>query len=263
MVLENLVGKRFGRLVVTASAGYGESSGCSYRLWKCLCDCGNKHIARTGYLNFGMVRSCGCLQREHASRLGKKHVEERTTHGASRTPAYASWKNMLDRCYNTDARSYKNYGGRGIQVCERWMSFENFLADMGQPPTKLLQIERVDNDGDYCPNNCKWATIAEQARNRSNNIQVTYNGKTQCLKDWAQELGISYKFIWRRMKDGMSFIEAINTPKKHKQNLLKYQGKTKTLGEWCRQFDIEYTSALYRYRKGMPPDVVLFGIAKR
>ena len=105
---------------------------------------------------------------------------------------------MLRRCNDKNASQFKYYGGRGIKVCDRWNSFENFYADMGEKPDGLT-IERIDNDGNYCPQNCKWATKEEQMRNRRNTLFVTYNDKTKTLKEWAKDLGIKYSILWKRL----------------------------------------------------------------
>jgi hypothetical protein len=135
------------------------------------------------------------------------------------------WQSMKDRCSNPNNKRYDLYGERGITVCDEWKnSFEQFYKDMGPKPTSKHSIDRVDVDGNYCKENCRWATDAEQSRNTRSNINITYNGKTQCLQDWANELEIPAHRIRRRMKEsGATFEQAINTPlneriKKYNQN---------------------------------------------
>lgn len=153
--LVDLLGKRIGRLVVIERA-----HNISHRAaWLCLCDCGNTHVVSSHILQRKATRSCGCL-----------HIERMLTHGHTSRgkihPEYNVWKTMRQRCSNPNRNSYPNYGGRGIQVCARWdTSFGNFIADMGPRP-KGYTIERIDNDDDYKPTNCKWIPLTEQWKNR-------------------------------------------------------------------------------------------------
>jgi hypothetical protein len=147
------VGERYGRLTVRAYAGQPRRE----RRWLCECDCGEMVEVGTGSLRSGNTRSCGCLRRDtNTARL--------TTHGASKTRTYASWKTMLQRCDDENHVAFSYYGGRGITVCERWRSFENFLADMGKRPEGKT-LDRIDPDGNYEPSNCRWATYKEQRAN--------------------------------------------------------------------------------------------------
>lgn len=147
----DLTGKNFGLLTVLGEIGRDRSN---QTLWLCRCACGKKKVACEASLRRGL-KSCGCLR-------GKSKV----THGMSGTREYITWGTILTKCYNVTSQQYKNYGGRGIKVCDRWRhSFENFFADMGPKPPGF-SIERVDNDGDYCPENCKWIPLGEQSKNR-------------------------------------------------------------------------------------------------
>lgn len=189
------IGQRFGRLVVLGLAEQGK--------WKCQCDCGNISIVFTGNLVKGNTRSCGCLRRK-GSRL---------THGKSYAPVHWVWSGMIQRCTNSKNEKFVRYGGRGITVCDRWRKFENFLADMGEPPPGDLSIERKDNNKGYSPENCKWATRMEQGRNKHNNRFLTYEGKTLHISEWARRKGLKIPTLWRRLfVYGWDIGGALNTP---------------------------------------------------
>ena len=196
----DIVGKRFGRLVVQA---YIEKS-----FWHCWCDCGCDAVVKTDALNSGKTRSCGCLIADTMRRRSLRHG-----HGTrkNRSKAYGRWADMIQRCTNPNHPKYPLYGGRGIRVCERWREFENFYADMGEPPVGMT-LDRIDTDGDYEPGNCRWLDAKGQQNNRRNNQKITLNGETHGITEWERRTGISRHTIIRRLRLGQSAEEAL-TPR--------------------------------------------------
>lgn len=175
-----MIGLRFNRLLVVASAGKNKHGKLQ---WECVCDCGNKTITLGVYLRNGDTKSCGCLA---ATFIGEKRFK----HGKSRknNTEYEIWKGMNARCYNPNHIGFKNYGGRGIIVCDEWRTnFNKFLNDMGFRPSKRHSLDRFPNiNGNYEPANCRWATDEQQRRNKRNNRYYTFKGITLILEDWSK-----------------------------------------------------------------------------
>lgn len=204
----DLTGQRFGRLIVVARADDGNRK---YRVqWKCVCDCGGAAVATTDNLKRGNTNSCGCYRNERRS-------ESHTTHGMRATTEYTIWSNMVDRCTNPKNDSYKNYGGRGIVVCERWLKFENFYTDMGPRP-ESRSLERRKNDKGYEKGNCLWATTSEQALNRRSQKLLTIFGETKNEKLWASDTRcvVLYATFRRRITLGWNPEKALTTPSARK-----------------------------------------------
>lgn len=203
MQLNDLTGKRFGRLIVNGRA-LGRADKQTY--WNCTCDCGSSHVVNGRHLKSGEVGSCGCLMREMT--LAGRH----RTHGKSRTPTYNCWAAMISRCGNPNNQDYADYGGRGISVCDRWLSFENFLTDMGEKPVGRYSIDRRRNSEGYKPGNCRWATPVEQSNNRRSSRIVIWDGASQTLAELVRAKGASYSRTMNRIRSGWSLEAAICTP---------------------------------------------------
>jgi len=200
----DLTGQKFGRLTVVEIS---HSNRNGY-YWKCVCECGNTRVVRGSKLRAGKTISCGCFKKDFLSILKPSFV-----HGKTGTIIYHTWQGMMKRCYDINDKHYPDYGGRGIKVCKRWrISFENFYSDMGDKP-KGMTLDRIDNDGDYSPENCRWATIKQQARNRRSNKKFLFDGEMRCIKEISDIVNISYETLRRRLSSfGWGVDKAISTP---------------------------------------------------
>lgn len=185
---EDLSGRSFSRLTVIREVKRVKGR----RQWACRCECGRLVTVDHRALKSGNTSSCGCFRREATAR-------QMTSHGCAgrgkKSRLYRIWSGMLARCQIKTATGYENYGGRWVSVCERWRSFENFAADMGDPPGATLTIERIDNNGDYEPGNCRWATRLEQCANKRNNRVIEHLGVSMTVTEWARRLGISHSTL--------------------------------------------------------------------
>lgn len=166
------------------------------------------------------------------------------------------WRLMISRCQKPKTKMFEAYGGRGIKVCERWQNFDNFCADMGPRPSPELQMDRIDNNGNYEPGNVRWATRAQQSRNRRSNINLTFAGRTMCTKDWANEVGIQQPVILGRLRRGWSVEKALTTKAIRRayagsgEKILMLNGKKQHLAAWSRELGIGPAAILYRIQSG-------------
>jgi hypothetical protein len=216
-------------------------------VWECKCDCGNICLLPTE--SIGKTKSCGCLAAITATKHGYCNYQDK-----EKIHVFYVWSNMLRRCNSKGNIGYANYGGRGISVCERWFQFSNFIQDMGDPPTPLHEIDRIDNDGNYEPGNCKWSTPKEQARNKRTTKWIEHDGQVKSLAEWCEVLGLPYKQTWKRIeKFNWTIQECIETAPR-KQTLSKYSivsinGKSASIEYWCGVNGIRVGTALSRIKR--------------
>jgi len=191
--LKNLIGMKFGRLTVADRA---ENDGRNIR-WNCICECGGKAICRTSSLLSGNSKSCNCLSVDNL-------IKRSTTHGQSKTKIYTQWSDMKNRCNNPKNSHYKNYGGRGIEVCKEWnedyLVFIKWASENGYD--KKLEIDRINVNGNYEPSNCRWATIKQQSRNKRNTFYLKIDGVIKPFAEWCEIYDINYKLAHERYTKG-------------------------------------------------------------
>lgn len=202
MNCSDYIGRRFGKLVVVERA---ENTKNGASQWLCCCDCGNTVIVPQYSLKRrGVNQDCGCIKKEHFN----------TTHGGSNTPLYQLWNSMKRRCEDVNSFAYKDYGGRGITVCDEWHDFVAFQKWATETrPDKFYTLDRIDNNKGYSPQNCKWSSKKEQANNRRSNVKIEFRGEVHNLVEWCEILNLDYKRIHNRMhKLGWSFEKAIAVP---------------------------------------------------
>ncbi|HEX9639809.1 MAG TPA: hypothetical protein VGB13_00690, partial [Candidatus Krumholzibacteria bacterium] len=214
-----------------------------------------KVVKQNGLVS-GTTRSCGCLIREAARKNLKLATIANRKHGATsrdgKSREYHSWDAMRSRCYRRTDPVFKWYGRRGIKVCARWRdNFSAFLEDMGPRPVGT-SLDRIDNEGNYTPSNCRWATHAEQSRNKRSQRLLTVNGETKCIQDWAKEAGLYWSTIDSRLSRGWSPEDAVSKTKRRKRRLIRHRGQVKTVTEWARHFGIKVPTLHWRLNHGVP-----------
>lgn len=201
----DLTGRRFGKLVVIEKTELRASNGGV--IWRCKCDCGNETTTASKNLLSGNSKSCGC----------RNYETKNAKHGLSGKKIYSVWDAMMSRCYNINQKSYKDYGARGVSVCDEWHDPKAFVEWSKVSGYKEgLSIDRIDVNGKYEPSNCRWATRIEQANNKRSSHLITYNGKTQTVKQWANEIGIKYQTLLMRLNERGWSVEKALTEQVHK-----------------------------------------------
>lgn len=201
---QNLTGEKFGKLYVIG-VDEEESERAAKLLWECVCDCGNRTTAESHQLTSGKKKSCGCLKREAA--IPPAIVK----HGMSDTRLYQCWKDMKGRCLRPSSSRFHTHGGRGISLCPEWHNFEPFCEwALAHGYRDDLTIDRIDNDGGYCPENCRWTTLVVQGNNRRTNVFVEYNGERLTVADLSRRTGVKLNTLRSRLRKGASVEAAIN-----------------------------------------------------
>lgn len=251
----DIMGQKFGKLTVIDWAGNWNPR----NFWVCECECKNPGynpvVTETRCLRSGNTTSCGCTTRSH---------------NMSKTPIYNVWQMMIKRCSVPHSEGYCNYGGRGITVCDRWKdSFENFYQDIGEPPNVDCTLDRINNNAGYSPENCRWATSQEQARNTRANRFVTWKGEKKTLAEWAGDpelrlLGISASLLSHRLRKGWDIDSVMTTPSLPGK-MITYQGETLTMMDWSRKLGARTNIVSKRVRKGWSIEDAIsvpFGVKK-
>lgn len=206
---KNLIGQRFNRLVVQQFAGYTPKH---HAQWVCLCDCGNTKVIKAASFLRGNIKSCGCMLKEmYAASKGRKN-------GNRHKPLWRLWRGMIGRCHNPNASNYKNYGGRGIFVCDEWRhSYEKFILDAGERPSNYYSLDRIDVNLGYSKENCRWATAKEQQNNRRCNHVIEFRGEKKTITEWADGLGLTATALRLRLTAGCWDLDvAMTTPAQRK-----------------------------------------------
>ncbi|AIW03527.1 HNH endonuclease [Bacillus phage Moonbeam] len=241
----NLVGRRFGKLVVLEFAG---SNGDRKSTWLCKCDCGSTKIVVGVYMTQGKTRSCGCLG-----------VSSRIKHGLSQERINKIYRGMVNRATNPNNAAYANYGGRGITICDDWLgeedgptNFYNWAKTSGY--AEGLTLDRENNNKGYSPDNCRWVTSKVQGNNRRTNVLLTFKGETKTLAEWSIALGGSRSLVGKRLEAGWSTERALETPvtpwNKCNTRMFTYQNKTQPLHAWSKELGINYETLAGRLKKG-------------
>lgn len=263
--VRNLIGKRFGRLIVVEFAGRKPP----YTYWRVVCDCGKGKVIGAVQLVTGATKSCGCIKLEQTEAMNWRHGCARMT---DRIPEYNVWVRIKTRCSNPNSPFYYRYGGRGISMCEGFGRVQDFINLVGRRPTAKHSIDRINNDGHYScgkceqcvrnewPMNVRWATWNEQASNRSTSHRITFNGETLSATEWAKRSGLKQGTVLSRLKQGWDEIEAITMSledaeqrrakrsgsNRSSNRWIEFNGERRTLADWARKIGISAATLDYR-----------------
>lgn len=219
----HIAGERFSRWTLLRPVE--DSRGRGY--WLMRCDCGTERAVLLCNVVNMRSTSCGCRSRDP--------LDERKLNPVWPSE-YEAWHGIKRRCYGRNTKVFARYGGRGISVCQRWLdSFDAFLADMGPKPSPWHSIDRINNDGNYEPGNCRWATSTEQNRNRSNNLILTNNGESMPLSQWAERIGLPVSALAKRIDSGIPVDVALSVPSAGIRRLISFRGKTQSIREWAKE----------------------------
>ena len=224
-----MIGKKFGKLTVLKETGKNNRG----ILFLCSCECGKEKVFPGKDLRSGNNKSCGCLTK---------------THGLTGTKMYRAWQNMKKRCDNEENTDYKNYGGRGIKYCEKWESFEGFYEDMNSGYSEELTLDRIDVNGPYCKDNCRWITTREQNNNRRSNRIVEYKGDALTVAKMAEKYNVDYELFRHRISSGWDVERALF--EKSELETLTYNGETKTVGQFAKERGMTYYQLEKRLMRG-------------
>lgn len=250
---------RFGRLLVISDKMYLPvgNQGRKAVFYECRCDCGITKTIRYDDLRSNRTVSCGCYNKENTK-------TKFTAHGMRNHPLYNIWNSMIQRCYNPNSKSYKNYGGRGIIMCDEWKNeltgCEQFATDMGNRPSHKHSIDRIDVNGNYQPNNCRWATPDQQMRNTRRNKLLSYNGITKPLVEWAEEYNLPYDILAGRIRKKWSMETALTFPHVSRMRLeahAEIHDVKNTYKGWADLYNINISTLRKRLRSGMSVEEAL------
>lgn len=236
---EDLTGMQFTRLTVLEPVRRKGKL-----MWRCLCSCGKEVITTKSSLKSGESKSCGCYSRE----ICQKSI---TKHGKHGTRIYRIWKAMKQRCNNQNCNAYHNYGERGISICKEWedfLTFESWALSNGYADD--LSIDRIDVNGNYCPENCRWATAIEQGNNKRKNRLITYNGETKTLAEWARDKNMKVITLFNRLNRGASIEDALTKDIRKARRDITFNGKTMCIEQWAKELGVCGHTISDRLEKG-------------
>lgn len=254
---KNLTGQTFGELTVIERADdHVCPSGQHIRMWKCVCSCGNITNVSSRNLQTGNTKSCGC-----------KSTERKTKHGLWGSRIYKIWYGIRGRCYNAKSPNYSTYGGRGIIMCDEWkndfMAFYKWSIEHGYDDN--LSIDRIDVNGNYCSDNCRWVDRLTQENNKRNTNYVTYKGETKPLAVWCRELNLKHSLVSSRIQKGWNVATAFETPCSviyRSEDLITYNDKTQTINEWCIERGLKLSTVFARLHKGLDIEQALSPVSE-